>query len=76
MENFHSVPFLTSQRAPDGTWLMARHNSPKAQLPMIDAVVNTGKVIGAILDEHDKYEGKTFCAATALYRLEEGAAIM
>lgn len=71
MENFQSLSFLAPQQAPDGTWIMARHNSPKAQLPMIDAVGDTGKFIGAILAEPDKYEGKMFCAAAALYSLEE-----
>ena len=76
MENFQSIPFLAPQQAPDGTWVMARHNSPKAQCPMIDAVGDTGKFVGAILAEPDKYEDKTFCAATALYSWEEVAAIM
>lgn len=43
---------------------------------MIDASGDTGKFIGAILAEPDKYEGKTLCAATALYSLEEIVAIM
>ena len=76
MENFQSQSSLALRQAPDGTWVMARHNSPKAQLPLIDAVGDTGKFVGAILAEPDKYEGKTFCAATALYSLEEVAAIM
>ncbi len=76
MENFQSQPFLAPQQAPDGTWVLARHTSPKTQLPFIDAVGDTGKFICAILAELDKYEGKTFCAATALYSWEEVAAIM
>lgn len=76
MENFQSQPFLAPQQAPDGTWVLARHASPKTQLPFIDAVGDTGKFIGAILAEPDKYEGKTFCAASALYSWEEVAAIM
>ena len=76
MENFQAIPFLSPQPAPDGTWVMARHNSPEAQLPMIDAVGDIGKFVGAILADPDKYEGKTFCAATALYSLKEIAAIM
>ena len=76
MENFQSQAFLAPRRAPDGTWVMARHVSPKSQVPLIDAVGDTGKFVGAILAEPDKYEGKTFCAAAALYSLEEIAAIM
>jgi len=43
MENFQSQTFLAPREAPDGTWVMARHNSPKTQYPLIDAVGDTGK---------------------------------
>ena len=76
MQNYHFMPLLAPRQAPNGTWVMARHNSPKARMPMIDVVGDTGKFVGAILAEPDKYEGKTFCAATALYSLEELAATM
>lgn len=76
MENFQSQPFLTPRQAPDGTWVLSFHTSSKTQLPLIDAVGDTGKFIGAILAEPDKYEGKTFCAAVALYGVEEIAATM
>ena len=76
MQNFQSLPIMAPRQAPDGTWVVARPNSPKAQMPMIDIVGDTGKFVGAILAEPDKYEGKTFCAATALYSWEEQAAIM
>ncbi len=76
MENFQSLPFLAPQPAPDGTWVLARALSPNTKFALIDAVGDTGKFIGAILAEPDKYEGKTFCAATALYSLEEQAAII
>ena len=76
MENFQSQTFMAPRQAPDGTWVMARHVSAKIQFPLIDAVGDTGKFIGATLAEPDKYQGKTFCAATALYSLEEIVAIM
>ena len=76
MSNFGAMPFLAPQKASDGTYFMARHNSPKAKLAMIDAGGDTGKFIGAILAEPDKYEGKTFCSNTALYSNEEVASIM
>ncbi|KAL8743543.1 MAG: hypothetical protein Q9184_008099, partial [Pyrenodesmia sp. 2 TL-2023] len=47
-----------------------------ARVPLIDAVGDSGKFIGAILGDPDKFEGKTFCAATALYTWEDVAAIM
>ena len=76
MENFQSQTFLAPQQAANGTWVMSRANSPKTQFPLIDATGDTGKFVGAILAEPDKYEGKTFCAATALYSLEEIVAII
>lgn len=76
MENFHAIPFLAPQKAQDGTWVMARHNSPESKLALVDAVGDTGKYVGAILAEPDEYEGKTFRAATALYSLEEVATII
>lgn len=76
MENFQAQTFLAPQPAPDGTWVMSRHVSPKVQMPLIDAVGDTGKFIGAILAEPDKYEGKTFFAAQALYTLEDIVAIL
>ncbi|KAG0646926.1 Nitrogen metabolite regulation [Hyphodiscus hymeniophilus] len=76
MENLQSQPFLAPQKAPDGTWILARPVLAETKSPYIDAVGDIGKVIGAILAEPDKYEGKTFCAAVALYSFEEIAAIL
>jgi uncharacterized protein YbjT (DUF2867 family) len=76
MENFQAQTFLAPREAPDGTWLLARNTSPQTQFPLIDAVGDTGKFVGAILAEPDEYEGKTFCAAAAIHTLEEIAAIM
>jgi uncharacterized protein YbjT (DUF2867 family) len=74
MENLSS--FMAPRRAPDGTWILTHHISPNAQAYWINAAEDTGKFIGAILAEPEKYEGKTFCAATALYSWKEIAAIM
>lgn len=76
MQNLHTQPFLAPQPAPDGTWILTRHISSKSQMPYIDAVKDTGKVVGAILAEPIKYAGKTFCAAAEMYSLEEIAALM
>lgn len=76
MENFQSQAFLAPRQATDDTWVLARHVSPKTPFPLIDAVGDTGKFIGAILAEPDKYEGKIFCAAAARYSLEEIATIL
>lgn len=76
MENFQSQPFLAPRKAFDGTYIFARHVSPMTQWPLLDAVGDTGKFVGAILAEPDKYEGITFCAATRFYSLEEIVEIM
>lgn len=76
MENFQSQPFLAPQKASDGTWILARPVPSKVRLPYIYSVPDTGRFVGTILAEPDKYEGKRFCAAAALYSLEEIAAII
>ena len=76
MENFQSQAFLAPRQNDDGTWVLARHVSPQSKFPLIDAVGDTGKFVGAILAEPDKYEGKTFCAAAAIYTMEQIAAIL
>lgn len=74
MENFHTPGFLVHRTAPDGTLIVSRHNSPKSKFPLIAAVADTGKFVGTILADPDKYEGKTFCAAQGLYSWEDVAA--
>ncbi|KAK5944473.1 hypothetical protein PMZ80_003755 [Knufia obscura] len=74
MQNYHSV--MKPRKMPDGTYSIARHTKPETQLPMIDTVGDTGKFVGAVLANPDKYEGKTFCAATKLYTMEEQAEIL
>lgn len=76
MENIQSQPFFAPTQALNGTWILARPNSSKTKFPYIHATRDTGKFIGAILTEPEKYEGKTFCAAEKLYSLEEIAAII
>ena len=76
MQNFQTIPILAPRQASDGTWIIALQVSPEAQWPMIDAVGDTGKFVGAILAEPDRYEGKTFCAASASYTLREVAATL
>ncbi|KAJ5950489.1 uncharacterized protein N7479_008902 [Penicillium vulpinum] len=76
MENFQSQTFLAPTQAPDGTYVLARHTSPKAQFPLIDAVGDTGKFVGAILAEPEKFQGKRLHCATKLYTVEEIAALL
>ncbi len=74
MQNFQSSMAL--RPATNGEYIIARHISPQTQLPLIDTVGDTGKYVGAILAEPEKYQGKVFCAATALYSMEEMAQII
>ena len=69
MQNFQSI--MAPRPTGSGAYVIARHVSPHTQLPLIDTVGDTGKYVGAILAEPDKYEGKIFCAATALYSMGE-----
>ena len=49
---------------------------PTSRWPLIYATGDGGKFIGAILAEPDKFEGKTLCAATRLYSMEEMVAAL
>lgn len=58
MENFHTQPFLGPKKQPDGTWLLERPTSPHTTWAYINAGEDTGKFVGAILAEPDKYVGQ------------------
>lgn len=75
MENFESQAFLAPQQDPDldGTWIFTRNISAETKMPLLDAIGDGGKFVGAILAEPDKYEGKKIHAATELYTLKEMA---
>jgi len=77
MENFASqMPFLGPRKDGDGTYVLARHVSANTKWPLLDAVGETGKFVGAILERPDEFEGKVLCAAERFYTLEEIIAIM
>lgn len=76
MENFNSQPFWAPQQAPNGAWVVSTHMSPTTRLPLIDAVGDSGKFVGAVLAEPERFQGKTLSATTRLYSLEELAAAM
>ncbi|TGO47260.1 hypothetical protein BCON_0286g00030 [Botryotinia convoluta] len=71
MQNFQAQTFLAPREAADGTWVLSRHTSSKMQFPLLDAVGDAGKFVGAILAQPDKFQGKTFCAAAKIYAMEE-----
>lgn len=74
MQNFQHI--MAPQPTGSGTFSLARHVSPDTQLPLIDTAGDTGKYVGAILAEPDKYEGKVFCSASAVYTMTEIADTM
>lgn len=76
MENFESASYLIPRKEEDGTWAVSLHVSPKIKWPLVNAVRDTGKFVGAILAEPDRFQGKTVCCATKLYSLEDMIAIM
>lgn len=69
MQNFNH--FMGPRPAGDGTFAIAHFVKPETKLPLIDTVDDSGKYVGAILAEPDKYEGKVFSAATRLYSYSE-----
>ena len=76
MENFHVLPFLNPRKAPDGSWVLVRPISSKTRFPYIRVATDTGKFIGAILAEPEKYEGKKIFAAEGYYSLDETVALL
>jgi uncharacterized protein YbjT (DUF2867 family) len=76
MDNFEALPWSGPQKSPDGNWVIARHFSSQTLMPMIDAGRDSGKFVGAILADPDKFEGRTLCGTEALYSLDEIAAIV
>jgi uncharacterized protein YbjT (DUF2867 family) len=57
--------------AGDGPYAIFSVVAAQTQFPLIDVVADTGKWVGAILAEPEKYEGGVFSAATKLYSFEE-----
>jgi uncharacterized protein YbjT (DUF2867 family) len=74
MQNFRATlkPFPKG----DGSYVLSNFVRPETQLPLIDIAEDTGKYIGAVLAEPDKYEGKVLCAATRLYSFDEIVQVM
>ena len=74
MQNFQRI--MAPHPSDNGTFVLARLVSPTTQLPLIDTAGDTGKYVGAILADPDKYEGKVFCSASAVYTMTEIVDIM
>ncbi|KAF2164488.1 hypothetical protein M409DRAFT_67974 [Zasmidium cellare ATCC 36951] len=74
MQNFHGE--LAPRPGPDGSLAITNFVSPTTKYPLIDIAGDTGKFVGAMLAEPDKYVGKTVCAATRTYTMTEMCEIM
>jgi uncharacterized protein YbjT (DUF2867 family) len=75
MQNFHASMAPRKSWNGDGTYILPSLCNADTELPLID-ITDTGKWIGAILAEPDKYEGKFFAAAERLYSYTQVAEIM
>ncbi|KAF9927718.1 hypothetical protein BGZ67_007401 [Mortierella alpina] len=71
MENFASL--LSPHPVGDGTYTISNIVSPQTKQPLIAVESDSGKYVGAILAEPDKYEGKVFSAATSVMSFQEMA---
>lgn len=82
MENLQAQKFLaptklatatTTSTSPEEaeTWVYSRPVPASTKMPLLDAIGDTGKFVGAILAAPDKYAGKTLCAASAHYSHQE-----
>ncbi|KAJ4329907.1 hypothetical protein N0V95_010130 [Ascochyta clinopodiicola] len=76
MQNFlthilHPVP----SREGDGSYVLPNCVRGETKVPFID-ISETGKWVGAILAEPDKYAGKQFAAAAEILSMDEVAAIV
>jgi uncharacterized protein YbjT (DUF2867 family) len=74
MQNFtrHMGPQLMD----DGTYAILNIVNPRIRLPLIDVVADTGKFIGPVLAEPEKFEGKVLSAASGIYTYEEVVQVM
>jgi len=59
----------------DGTYGLFNVLKPESTLPLVD-ITDTGKYVGAVLAEPDKFNGKVLSAATRMYSPNEIASIM
>ncbi|KAF2128282.1 NAD(P)-binding protein [Dothidotthia symphoricarpi CBS 119687] len=75
MQNLQNHMKPRPSPANDGTFVLANCGHGYTALPLID-ITDTGRWVGAILADPDKYEGKFFAAAEGLYTMDETAAIV
>lgn len=69
MQNFQHM--MAPRPVGDGTYAITGIVTPETELPLIDIAEDTGKYVGAILADLDRYEGKVLSAATKLTSMTE-----
>lgn len=60
----------------DGTYSIFNFINPDKKVPLLDIVGDTGKFVGAILADPERYEGKVISSAENLYSMNEVARIL
>lgn len=60
----------------DGTYGIFNFINPDKKVPLLDIVGDSGKFVGAILADPERYEGKVISAAENLYSMNEVAQIL
>ncbi|KAK3382603.1 putative hscarg dehydrogenase [Lasiosphaeria ovina] len=77
MENWVAPGMLAPHPSADGShYVLTRNQSAASLFPLIDAVGDVGKFVGAILAEPAKYDGVRLHAAQALYSFAEITVLM
>ena len=71
MQNFADQPFLAPKPGPHNTWILRRPVPSTAKLPLLDAIEDTGKFVGAILADPVQYSGQTIHAAEQMYSYDD-----
>lgn len=74
MQNF--TRDMGPQLMDDGTYAILNIVSAHIKLPLIDIVADTGKFIGPVLAEPEKFEGKVLLAASGLYTYKDIVQLM
>jgi uncharacterized protein YbjT (DUF2867 family) len=69
MQNFSGM--MAPRPAGDGTYAIANIHNGDAKFPWLDVVSDTGKFVGAVLVEPEKYEGKFIAASSEILSLDE-----
>ena len=76
MDNWESLSYLSPKHQENGSWVFKRPQAPTTKMPFIDAKGDTGKLVGAILADPQKYDGHTFFGASGFYSWKEIVSIM